>query len=174
MTKFCAYKKGVPAIAIIDQGLRIYSIALRQHLRRAAARAITKRKASAPGLQPNSQRALRPSRAPKKSEHRGWCARALIMMAQPKKPEKPRMVIRLLMIGDSSVGKTSRRRPATTRTTVAFSTMFMTTIGVDYRDKLVTIEGRDIKLQIWDTAGQERSKPDVELLRAGGRVCRLF
>ena len=34
--------------------------------------------------------------------------------------------------------------------------MFMTTIGVDYRDKLVTIEGRDIKLQIWDTAGQER------------------
>ena len=34
--------------------------------------------------------------------------------------------------------------------------MFMTTIGVDYRDKLVKIEGRDIKLQIWDTAGQER------------------
>ena len=32
----------------------------------------------------------------------------------------------------------------------------MTTIGVDYRDKLVKIEGRDIKLQIWDTAGQER------------------
>ena len=28
-------------------------------------------------------------------------------MAPPKKPEKPRMVIRLLMIGDSSVGKTS-------------------------------------------------------------------
>ena len=29
------------------------------------------------------------------------------MAPQPKKPEKPRMVIRLLMIGDSSVGKTS-------------------------------------------------------------------
>ena len=52
--------------------------------------------------------------------------------------------------------------------------MFMTTIGVDYRDKLVTIEGRDIKLQIWDTAGQERSGPDVELLRARGRLCGLF
>ena len=29
------------------------------------------------------------------------------MAPQPKKPEKPRPVIRLLMIGDSSVGKTS-------------------------------------------------------------------
>ena len=36
--------------------------------------------------------------------------------------------------------------------------MFMTTIGVDYRDKLVKIEGRDIKLQIWDTAGQVRRR----------------
>ena len=74
-------------------------------------------------------------------------------MAPPKKPEKPRMVIRLLMIGDSSVGKTSL---VVRYDEDSFSTMFMTTIGVDYRDKLVTIEGRDIKLQIWDTAGQER------------------
>ena len=63
------------------------------------------------------------------------------------------MVIRLLMIGDSSVGKTSL---VVRYDEDSFSTMFMTTIGVDYRDKLVTIEGRDIKLQIWDTAGQER------------------
>ena len=75
------------------------------------------------------------------------------MAPQPKKPEKPRMVIRLLMIGDSSVGKTSL---VVRYDEDSFSTMFMTTIGVDYRDKLVTIEGRDIKLQIWDTAGQER------------------
>ena len=74
-------------------------------------------------------------------------------MAPSKKPEKPRMVIRLLMIGDSSVGKTSL---VVRYDEDSFSTMFMTTIGVDYRDKLVNIEGRDIKLQIWDTAGQER------------------
>ena len=75
------------------------------------------------------------------------------MAPQPKKPEKPRMVIRLLMIGDSSVGKTSL---VVRYDEDSFSTMFMTTIGVDYRDKLITLEGRDIKLQIWDTAGQER------------------
>ena len=62
------------------------------------------------------------------------------------------MVIRLLMIGDSSVGKTSL---VVRYDEDSFSTMFMTTIGVDYRDKLITLEGRDIKLQIWDTAGQE-------------------
>ena len=74
-------------------------------------------------------------------------------MAPPKKHEKPRTVIRLLMIGDSSVGKTSL---VVRYDEDSFSTMFMTTIGVDYRDKLVTIDGQAIKLQIWDTAGQER------------------
>ena len=33
---------------------------------------------------------------------------------------------------------------------------FVTTIGVDYRDKVVEVAGRTVKLQIWDTAGQER------------------
>ena len=74
-------------------------------------------------------------------------------MAPPKKHEKPRTVIRLLMIGDSSVGKTSL---VVRYDEDSFSTMFMTTIGVDYRDKLVTIDGQANKLQIWDTAGQER------------------
>lgn len=32
----------------------------------------------------------------------------------------------------------------------------MTTIGVDFRFKTLTINGRRVKLQIWDTAGQER------------------
>merc|ERR1711862_959640 len=32
----------------------------------------------------------------------------------------------------------------------------MGTIGVDYRDKMVKIEGAPMRLQLWDTAGQER------------------
>jgi len=69
-------------------------------------------------------------------------------MATPK-----RKVVRLLMIGDSNVGKTSLvLRYDENR----FSHKFVTTIGVDYRDKVVDIHGANVKLQIWDTAGQER------------------
>ena len=69
------------------------------------------------------------------------------------KGAKNASVIRVLMIGDSAVGKTSL---VIRFDEDSFSTKFITTIGVDYRDKLVTIEGAPIKLQIWDTAGQER------------------
>ena len=57
------------------------------------------------------------------------------------------------MIGDSSVGKTSLVVRYDEDT---FSTRYMTTIGVDYRDKFLEIDGQNVKLQIWDTAGQER------------------
>mmetsp|Transcript_9656 Transcript_9656/g.33217 ORF Transcript_9656/g.33217 Transcript_9656/m.33217 type:complete len:198 (-) Transcript_9656:81-674(-) len=67
--------------------------------------------------------------------------------------KKSRMVIRILMIGDSSVGKTSLVVRYDEDT---FSTKYMTTIGVDYRDKFVTIDDQNVKLQIWDTAGQEQ------------------
>jgi len=30
------------------------------------------------------------------------------------------------------------------------------TIGIDFKEKIVTINKKKIKLQIWDTAGQER------------------
>mmetsp|Transcript_33352 Transcript_33352/g.42839 ORF Transcript_33352/g.42839 Transcript_33352/m.42839 type:complete len:221 (+) Transcript_33352:155-817(+) len=38
----------------------------------------------------------------------------------------------------------------------AFSQTFITTIGIDFKIKNITLDGKRIKLQIWDTAGQER------------------
>lgn len=62
-------------------------------------------------------------------------------------------IVRLLMVGDSSCGKTSLVLRFDQN---VFSTKFVTTIGVDYRDKMVKIEQAPMRLQLWDTAGQER------------------
>mmetsp|Transcript_5516 Transcript_5516/g.7592 ORF Transcript_5516/g.7592 Transcript_5516/m.7592 type:complete len:207 (-) Transcript_5516:372-992(-) len=63
------------------------------------------------------------------------------------------MQIKLLMIGDSGVGKTCL---LLRYANAAFSQTFITTIGIDFKIKNITLDGKRIKLQIWDTAGQER------------------
>lgn len=42
------------------------------------------------------------------------------------------------------------------RVLVCPSETFITTIGIDYKHKVLDISGKRIKLQVWDTAGQER------------------
>jgi len=63
------------------------------------------------------------------------------------------MQIKLLMIGDSGVGKTCLLLRYAND---SFSPTFITTIGIDFKIKNVDIDGKRVKLQIWDTAGQER------------------
>jgi len=62
-------------------------------------------------------------------------------------------LIKLLMIGDSGVGKSCLLLRFSDD---SFTTSFITTIGIDFKIKTVEIEGKRVKLQIWDTAGQER------------------
>ncbi|CAM9175419.1 unnamed protein product [Ascophyllum nodosum] len=73
--------------------------------------------------------------------------------AAVERPRHTPLLIRILMIGDSSVGKTSLVLRYDNR---GFNRQFTTTIGVDYSDRLLELDGRQVKLQIWDTAGQER------------------
>lgn len=62
-------------------------------------------------------------------------------------------LIKLLIIGDSGVGKSCLLVRFTDDT---FTPNFITTIGIDFKIKTIEIEGKIYKLQIWDTAGQER------------------
>jgi Ras-related protein Rab-8A len=65
------------------------------------------------------------------------------------------MIFKVIIIGDSGVGKTNI---LTRYCEGIFKDTYVATIGVDFKVKMVDVEGRKIKLQIWDTAGQERFK----------------
>ncbi|XP_047480114.1 uncharacterized protein LOC125032789 isoform X2 [Penaeus chinensis] len=80
----------------------------------------------------------------KKSERR--------MAKPPPVPGPPRM-FKVVLIGDSGVGKTSYIHRACTG---EFRGDFGCTVGVDYRVLEVLVGGVRAVLQLWDTAGQER------------------
>ncbi|XP_053953039.1 ras-related protein Rab-26 isoform X1 [Anastrepha ludens] len=64
------------------------------------------------------------------------------------------MMGKVIMLGDSGVGKTC--------VLIRFydgkymPNYYITTVGIDFRNKVVVVDGTRVKLQIWDTAGQER------------------
>ncbi|XP_008398856.1 ras and EF-hand domain-containing protein isoform X3 [Poecilia reticulata] len=77
--------------------------------------------------------------------------------AKPKAKESavfaPDRLFKVVLVGNSSVGKTSllrsfcegRFHPSTTAT-----------VGIDYSVKTLTLDNMQIAMQLWDTAGQER------------------
>jgi len=62
-------------------------------------------------------------------------------------------LIKLLLIGDSAVGKSCLLLRFCDD---AWTPSFITTIGIDFKIRTIELDGKRIKLQIWDTAGQER------------------
>ena len=70
-----------------------------------------------------------------------------------KKDNLPEIKLKLLIIGDSNVGKTSILLNYTDK---YFPESHLATIGVEYKVKELNTDKYRIILQIWDTAGQER------------------
>lgn len=62
-------------------------------------------------------------------------------------------LVKILLIGDTGVGKSCLLLRFVDDT---YTESYISTIGVDFKIKTVTIDGRVVKMQIWDTAGQER------------------
>lgn len=76
----------------------------------------------------------------------------------PTKPIHSKRVFKVIVIGDAGVGKTclsfrfcNGRFPERTEAT----------IGVDFRERAITIDGELIRVQLWDTAGQERFRQSM-------------
>lgn len=70
---------------------------------------------------------------------------------------KPR-VFKIIVLGESGVGKTCLSfRFCAGR----FPVITEATIGLDFREKMVELDGERLRLQLWDTAGQERFRRSI-------------
>ena len=78
--------------------------------------------------------------------------------------------IKVVIIGDSSVGKTSIIQMFEHS---KFTDNFKPTIGADFSNKEVTLDDRVVTLQIWDTAGQERFQSLGSAFYRGADCCAL-
>ena len=67
--------------------------------------------------------------------------------------QEAQIVLKLLLLGDSSVGKTSILLKYISN---KFDESSISTVGVDYMDKIIDYNKFKIKLQIWDTSGEEK------------------
>ena len=68
--------------------------------------------------------------------------------------EKKEHSFKILLLGDTSVGKTCFLKRYTDDT---FQDAYLSTIGFDFKFKMVELKnGKKVKVQLWDTAGQER------------------
>ena len=63
--------------------------------------------------------------------------------------------IKLLVIGDTTVGKTNFIRMFIEN---QFNPNYMTTSGIDLKTNTINIKNKKIRVQLWDTAGQEKYK----------------
>ena len=88
------------------------------------------------------------------SNHRQKAVQTTLRMASAKSSNKPfDVLVKLLLIGDSGVGKSCLLLRYSDD---KFTTSFITTIGIDFKIKTIHLDQKKVKMQIWDTAGQER------------------
>jgi small GTP-binding protein len=74
-------------------------------------------------------------------------------MVLPVEADDPDLLLKLVLIGDSGVGKSNLLGQFVRHN---FNPESKTTIGVEFATKMLQVKGKSVKAQIWDTAGQER------------------
>lgn len=74
----------------------------------------------------------------------------------PKTSSKEDFTFKLVMVGDSGVGKSCLLEKFLD---LSSNNAFISTIGYEVRTHIMKMDGQTVKLQVWDTGGQERYRP---------------
>jgi len=74
----------------------------------------------------------------------------------PKSSSKEDYTFKLVMVGDSGVGKSCLLEKFLD---LSSNNAFISTIGYEVRTHILKLDGQTVKMQVWDTGGQERYRP---------------
>ncbi|XP_075429165.1 ras-related protein Rab-9B isoform X3 [Ascaphus truei] len=80
------------------------------------------------------------------------------------------LLLKVILLGDGGVGKSSLMNRYVTN---KFDSQAFHTIGVEFLNRDLEVDGRLVTLQIWDTAGQERFKSLRTPFYRGADCCLL-
>eukprot|EP00794_Sanderia_malayensis_P004798 gene4798-5425_t len=84
------------------------------------------------------------------------------------KEEDIEVAIKVLVVGNGAVGKSSMIQ----RYCKGFFTKeYKKTIGVDFLEKMISLNGEDVRLMLWDTAGQEEFDSLTSVYYRGAQAC---
>ncbi|XP_023349643.1 ras-related protein Rab-23 isoform X1 [Eurytemora carolleeae] len=78
------------------------------------------------------------------------------------------IAIKIVIVGNGAVGKSSMIQKYCRG---IFTSEYKKTIGVDFLEKRLSIQGEDVRLMLWDTAGQEEFDCITRAYYRGAQAC---
>ncbi|XP_073953973.1 RAS oncogene family member Rab23 [Choristoneura fumiferana] len=84
--------------------------------------------------------------------------------------EELEVALKVVIVGDGGVGKSSMIQRYCRGT---FTRDYKKTIGVDFLERQIEIDGEEVRLMLWDTAGQEEFDAITKAYYRGAHACVL-